>query len=67
VGVCECAFERVTINSSWYGNTIRLPVRMFHLGVAVSAMNLDEAETLQYSQYLPAGEQRFRSLLLPVF
>jgi hypothetical protein len=50
--------ERVTINFVVEREHYPSSVRMFHFDVAASAMNLHEAETLQCSQYLPAGEQR---------
>lgn len=58
IGVRECAFECVTINFAVEGEHYPPSVGVFHLDVAASAMNLHEAETLQRSQYLPAGEQR---------
>jgi hypothetical protein len=66
IGVCEYAFECVTINFVVEREHYPSSVRMFHLDVAASAMNLHEARRCNAASTWRPESRRFRSLLLRV-
>ena len=56
ISIPQCTFECVAVNFIVKWEHYPSSVRMFHLDVAASTMDLNEAETLQCRHDLPTRE-----------